>query len=143
MIDVDAIENHSEYFYLNTGSPHTVSFVVNLDKYDVVDQGRVIRYSPRFFEKGTNVNFVEKLDNQSLYVRTYERGVEDETYSCGTGITACSLVAGMQGMNSPIRIKTWGGDLEVSFDLVDNQTFRNIFLAGPAELVFEGMIDIG
>lgn len=140
MQDVEAIETQSDYFFLDTGSPHYVAFVENLTEYPVYQEGYAIRNNARFAEKGTNVNFVEKIGAQQLKVRTYERGVEDETYSCGTGVTAAALVSSLQGLQSPIEISTLGGRLEVSFQSTQKGTFENIFLAGPAEKVFEGWI---
>ncbi|TAE13338.1 MAG: diaminopimelate epimerase [Bacteroidetes bacterium] len=141
MQDVQDIEPTSEYIFLNTGSPHTVTFVRDLANFDVTTAGKAIRYNARFAEKGTNVNFVEKVGEQTIFVRTYERGVEAETYSCGTGVTACALVSCLQqGIASPINIKTLGGDLQVSFESAGKSGFRNIYLAGPAEKVFEGTI---
>lgn len=141
MQDVQGIENTPEYVFLNTGSPHTVTFVPHLAEFDVTQAGKAIRYSPRFVEKGTNVNFVEKIGEQQIFVRTYERGVEAETYSCGTGVTACALITYLQNnMQNPIQIKTLGGELQVSFEQVGKDSFQNIYLAGPAQMVFEGKI---
>lgn len=144
MADVKEIEKNSDHYYLNTGSPHYVRSVNGIENYDVIGEGKKIRYNDRFKEQGTNVNFIEKKDD-AVFVRTYERGVEDETYSCGTGVTAAALVAGLEGMlstkNSCI-VKTLGGDLEVKFEKVLDTNFYNIWLIGPAELVFKGDIEI-
>ena len=96
MNDVEAVEMTPDYFYLDTGSPHYVQFVPDLDQVDVVRQGRAIRYNDRFRERGTNVNFVERRTD-GLGIATYERGVEDETLACGTGVTAAALVASLPG----------------------------------------------
>jgi diaminopimelate epimerase len=117
-----------------------VKYVHNIDEYDVYEEGRKIRYNDRFAKEGTNVNFVEQLDNV-LKVRTYERGVEDETYSCGTGVTASAIVASLAQMTSPVSIVTPGGKLQVEFQAHGN-TFTNIYLTGPAEKVFEGSLEI-
>lgn len=138
MIDVTAVENNSDHFFMNTGSPHYVKTVSEIDTFNVFDEGKKIRNNERFKEKGTNVNFTE-CKNDILHVRTYERGVEDETYSCGTGVTAAAIAASFNGMKSPVQIKTLGGDLGVSFEK-ENAGFKNIFLIGPAVNVFEGII---
>ena len=142
MMNVSNIEEGSDFFYLNTGSPHYVKFLdEDLTQTDIITGGKAVRYSERFKEAGTNVNFIEKTATDSLYVRTYERGVEDETLSCGTGVTACALASSYLGMNSPIAIKTLGGNLTVSFDK-KNKTFENIYLIGPAKKVFSGEIKV-
>lgn len=140
MIDVGQIENNGNSYFLNTGSPHYVSYVNGIEKYPVFEEGQKVRYSDRFKEKGTNVNFIEK-QGDTLWVRTYERGVEDETYSCGTGVTAAALAASLNGMVSPVKIKTLGGDLSISFKKEGN-TFSQIYLIGPAIQVFKGVVEI-
>lgn len=137
MQEVSGIERNDGFTYLNTGSPHYVAFSQALKDKDVLAEGRAIRYNERFAAVGTNVNFVEKQADNTLFVRTYERGVEDETYSCGTGVTAAALTASTD-LPSPIRIKTLGGNLQVEFEVIDNQTFKNIYLTGAAQKVFEG-----
>ncbi|MCU0340764.1 MAG: diaminopimelate epimerase [Spirosomaceae bacterium] len=139
MMDVEAVATDGNALFLNTGSPHYVTFVGDVKATDVVGIGRAIRYGDTYGPKGgTNVNFVEIIDAQTLRVRTYERGVEDETYSCGTGVTACALAACIRlGMPSPVRVLTEGGTLGVSFE-TDGITFTNIHLIGPAVKVFEG-----
>lgn len=139
MKDVTTIETNDNFFFLDTGSPHYVEWVNDLENFEVVKKGKAIRYNDRFKEKGTNVNFVEKIGKQSLSVRTYERGVEDETYACGTGVTACAITANIhQKTSSPISIKVIGGELSVSFE-EKNGIFTNIFLIGKAEKTFEGI----
>jgi diaminopimelate epimerase len=124
---------------MNTGSPHYVCYVPDIEQVNVFDEGRAIRYSDEWMKRGgTNVNFVQVIDNNTLYVRTYERGVEDETYSCGTGVTACALSAYLRfGMQSPINIITKGGNLSVKFDA----DFKEVYLIGPALRVFEGVVE--
>jgi diaminopimelate epimerase len=142
MINVSEIEQHSSYDFTNTGSPHYITYVHDLENTDVYEKGRKIRYSDEWAAKGgTNVNFVQLNDAHTIAVRTYERGVEDETYSCGTGVTACALSAHLkQGLESPIQIKTLGGPLQVSFQKDTNNSFTDIYLIGPAKKVFEGEI---
>jgi diaminopimelate epimerase len=144
MLDVKQVEIGEDFYYLNTGSPHYVKIVENVAAYDVVTEGKRIRLSPRFIEQGTNVNFIQKEDDH-VFVRTYERGVEDETFSCGTGVTAAALVAAIAGISTSrnnCKIKTRGGFLEVSFEKVLEQNFYNIWLKGPAELVFKGSVSV-
>ena len=142
MIDVDHLEQNTEFSWLNTGSPHYVKFVMGIDTYSVFEEGKAIRYNDRFKAQGTNVNFLEKVGENEIFVRTYERGVEDETYSCGTGVTAAAIVASLNGFHSPIKIKTLGGNLSVSFKSKASGGFEDVYLNGPAVLVFEGDIEI-
>jgi diaminopimelate epimerase len=144
MQDVKSIERGDGYFYLNTGSPHFVKTVNHIESYPVFEEGKKIRNSKRFAEVGTNVNFIERFDDY-LYVRTYERGVENETLSCGTGVTAAALVAATSNLSTEKNscvIKTPGGFLKVSFDRVLEHTFYNIWLEGSAEFVFKGSIEL-
>jgi len=139
MQEVKKIDRHGSYELLNTGSPHFIKMVSDLDDYPVFKTGHEIRNSDKFKAKGVNVNFVELLDTDKIYVRTYERGVEDETFSCGTGVTAAALVNAHndRGFNH-IDIKTRGGSLFVEFDKLGDDHFENIWLCGPAVKVFEG-----
>ena len=143
MNDVSAVEIHPNYYVLNTGSPHYIKPTRDVMKMDVKTAGRLIRYSKEYEEQGINVNFVETLDDDTIYVRTYERGVEDETLSCGTGITASALVYAHNdnGFNR-VEVKTLGGSLNVEFDKMDDEHFENIWLNGPANFVFKGEIEI-
>lgn len=143
MVDVNKVEQHSTYAVLNTGSPHFIKFSNNVKDIDVHETGREIRYSKDFKEQGINVNFVESLDEDSIFVRTYERGVEDETMSCGTGVTAAALVSAHneKGFNR-VEVKTPGGRLSVEFDKLDEDHFENIWLCGPAEFVFKGEVEV-
>ena len=129
--------------FLDTGSPHVIQFVERLASYDVVSEGRLLRNDAAFSPGGTNVNFTELLTGDSLFVRTYERGVEDETYSCGTGVTAAALMAHRQhGLSSPVAIRTPGGNLRVTFTPDADGSFTDIYLIGPAQRVFSGNVTL-
>jgi diaminopimelate epimerase len=143
MKDVAKVEEHSSYAILNTGSPHFVKFATNVKDIDVVETGREIRYSAAFEEEGINVNFVESVDEDSIFVRTYERGVEDETMSCGTGVTASALMSAHNenGFNR-VEVQTPGGHLSVEFEKTADEHFQNIWLCGPAEFVYKGEMEI-
>ena len=136
MGEVHSREQHEAYDFMNTGSPHYVKYVDDINNYYVFNEGKSLRYSDDWVKRGgTNVNFVEKLDDETIYVRTYERGVEDETYSCGTGVTACAISAHLKyKMPSPIKVITKGGNLQVAFD----EDFKNVHLIGQAVRVFNG-----
>ena len=138
MIDVEEIIDETNGYFLNTGSPHLVIFQENLDNLDVKRQGAAIRYSDYWLSRGgVNVNFVQIVDDENLKVRTYERGVEDETFSCGTGVTAAAIASSVKnGLSQKIKIQTLGGKLEVSFK--GEQKFSQILLKGPALFVFKG-----
>lgn len=143
MKDVHEVEMHHTYALLNTGSPHYVKTVNNLRDYAVKDEGREIRYSEKFRKNGVNVNFVESLEQDSIFVRTYERGVEDETMSCGTGVTAAALLQAHNELGfNHINIQTPGGNLYVEYDKTGAESFSNIWLCGPAVKVFEGEIEV-
>jgi len=133
--------------FLYTGSPHHVHFLdpdqhPRLAEFDVQGHGRAIRYDQLYDPTGTNVNFVAAPTDptQPWAVRTYERGVEAETYSCGTGVTAVALAASGRGATSPVRLSTPGGELEVAFEALAGGGFTNVWLSGPAVRVFEGQI---
>lgn len=134
-------EVNGDYF-VDTGSPHHVRFVDDVSTYEVVSEGKNIRYAQQYQPKGTNVNFVTPLSEGNIMVRTYERGVEDETLSCGTGVTACALVYGQSKNLNKIRVQTRGGDLEVSYKTDGANRFDGIILAGPAKQVFSGTIKV-
>ncbi len=129
---------------LNTGVPHAVAFVQDLEETDIVTSGAAIRYHDHYQPNGTNANFVEIIAPDHLSVRTYERGVENETLACGTGITACALIHHLlTGTPSPIKISVRGGDdLSIGFEAHENGTFSKVTLTGPADFVFEGEIEI-
>lgn len=143
MIDVHEIESNDKFSFLDTGSPHYVEVIhEDLLAFNVVKEGRNVRYNDRFASVGTNVNFVQVLGDQRLLVRTYERGVEDETLSCGTGVTACALAMNLKHQTpSPITMKVMGGELAVSFER-HGQSYTNVHLIGPAQHVFDGEIEL-
>jgi len=141
MQDVKTTFRHGDDYTLDTGSPHFVHFVKNIGEFPVVAEGKKIRYSDTYKENGINVNFAEVTSRDSIFVRTYERGVEDETLSCGTGVVASSIAFYYHNNYNPsnVKIETLGGLLNVTFDVQDMH-FINIWLTGPAERVFEGEI---
>lgn len=143
MIDVDTVSLDDDAYVLNTGSPHYVKLVQGLKEKDVYQDGYAIRNNGTYRAKGINVNFVEPAD-AGYFVRTFERGVEDETYACGTGVTAVALaMAKHQQQTGHITtpIKVLGGDLNIRFDY-DGQKYTDIFLEGPAVKVFEGEVEV-
>jgi diaminopimelate epimerase len=142
MIDVDNINKDGNAFVLNTGSPHYVAEIDNLASLDVFKTGKEIRNNDTYKANGINVNFVEQKSDH-LFVRTFERGVEDETYACGTGVTAVAMAMAQQKVPGYIEtpIKVLGGKLQVNFNY-DGNKFTNVFLCGPAEKVFDGEIDL-
>lgn len=127
--------------FVNSGVPHVVYIVDDLNKIDVVDIGRETRYHNNFEPKGTNVNFITIKDESNIYIRTYERGVEDETLACGTGSIASAIVAGSMGkVKSPVTVNTWGGyKLKIYFELTQNGA-RNVFLEGDARIIYKGYL---
>ena len=142
MKDVTTLETHFGNFIVDTGSPHFIKSVMDIWNVNVFEEGKEIRYSKDFFQEGINVNFVES-SNRKIIVRTYERGVEDETYSCGTGVTASALVfAHNENGFNRIDVQTKGGHLAVEFDKTSEQSFENIWLCGPALFVFKGVTEV-
>ena len=144
MKDVERIQKIHGDFILDTGSPHYVKMVDDVMTMDVYKKGRDIRYSKDYEQDGINVNFVEQENAvDKILVRTYERGVEDETYSCGTGVTAAAVVCfhNENGFNE-VEVKTLGGTLTVEYDRLDDEKFVNIWLCGPAERVYEGTVEV-
>jgi len=144
MLNVSVFEKKGDDFFLDTGSPHFVHFEQK-DKLDIISYGKKIRYSDEYREKGVNVNIVNTLNENTIHVKTYERGVEDETLSCGTGVTACALVF-MKKSDlelSKVNVETKGGTLSVESDgFSEKDGFTNIWLSGPANKVFDGRIDV-
>lgn len=139
--DLKECKKMDEDYFLNTGSPHYIRYVDQIEKAEVFAEGKKIRYDERFQPAGTNVNFVE-ISGKDIKVRTYERGVENETLSCGSGVTASALSAALkENLSSPITVHTPGGILSVSF-IRSEDRFSRIMLSGPAQFVFKGEIHV-
>lgn len=141
MADVETVSYDGDNAVMDTGSPHFVQYVEDIAGYPVFGKGKEIRNSVNYREKGINVNFVEPLAEDTIFVRTYERGVENETYSCGTGVTASALTFMQNRDLRSVQVKTLGGNLKVYAEKED-ASFRNIWLEGPAQQVFKGKIDL-
>ncbi len=141
MIDVAVIKAKEKYFFLNTGSPHHVQTVADLESLDVHKEGAKIRYG-MYGKEGSNINFVHQAENEVFEIRTYERGVEGETLSCGTGVTAVAVAMhhAKKTLKDKVEVITKGGKLEVAFDH-ENGSYTNIYLIGEATHVFKGMIE--
>ena len=142
MSDVNAVETGENFFVTNTGSPHYVQLVKDIKHFDVFAKGKAIRYNERFKTEGVNVNFIEFHDDH-LFVRTYERGVENETYSCGTGVTASAITTHLNKLGEhSVSIKTIGGELAVSFNNQGGGHFNDIWLQGPGTFVYSASINL-
>jgi diaminopimelate epimerase len=143
MQDISDILMTDTHLFLDSGSPHHVTFVSDVETVDVKKDGSKIRYGAPYFKEGSNVNFVTQIDDNTFKVRTYERGVEDETLSCGTGVTAVAIAVHKSGKTkgNAVVLKTRGGSLEVSFNL-KNGVYTDIYLKGSAVQVFKGSITI-
>jgi len=145
MGDVKKIEVKAGRYILDTGSPHYVTFVKDISEINVKEEGRKIRYNKTYKEKGINVNFAELSKEGDIAMRTYERGVEKETLSCGTGTVAVAIAVSLKKKNNQpeqsYTIQATGGTLNVSFEKVKT-IFKNIWLEGPAEKVFEGELEV-
>lgn len=144
MSDVDKIEHFQQHMFLNTGSPHHIEFVNDLSVINVKEKGAEIRYGAPYFEEGSNVNFVQKINEEHLKIRTYERGVEDETLACGTGVTAAAIAAYESQLikKNTVNMETLGGLLIVRFQKNNQGSYNNIWLSGPAKFVFKGEINV-
>ena len=142
-VDLSMAPGNKTIHFINSGVPHVVIPVAKVDDADVLSEGAAIRYHKMFSPNGTNVNFIEKRGPGKIAIRTYERGVEDETLACGTGIVASALIfAATENAGAPIQVISRGGDeLQVGFEKIGDN-FRNVTLTGPAEFVFEGTIEI-
>ena len=130
-VAVDDVKRMADGWFLDTGSPHYVQRVDDLEHYDVVGEGRRLRHRTDLFPEGANINFIEDRPDGRLFVRTYERGVEDETWACGTGVTACAIISGNH------RLVTRGGDFRVDFEATGTE-YTNVQLTGPVSLNFTG-----
>jgi diaminopimelate epimerase len=143
MGDVDQVQQLGKDYFVDTGSPHYIRYVEDVDAVDIYKEGKEIRYSEPYREKGTNVNFVSEHDNY-LKVRTYERGVEGETFSCGTGVTAVviSFLYKNKMQLNAVKIMTVGGELHIELNKVSDQEYKDIWLVGPAVEVFSGTFEL-
>ncbi|HLZ17733.1 MAG TPA: diaminopimelate epimerase [Cyclobacteriaceae bacterium] len=142
MNDVKEVKRVGTDLFIHTGSPHLIQQVTDVKNFPVFEDGQKIRYRNDFKPGGTNANFVELLGANSIFVRTYERGVENETLSCGTGVTAAALASSFSQYRSPVTVKTLGGELSVEFNLRHDGSFTDIFLIGPAKMVFTGTLEL-
>jgi diaminopimelate epimerase len=140
MKDVTSLKKSEHFVILNTGTPHYVSFVENPDIIDILTEGRKIRYATEYAPIGINVNYA-KLDGDHIFIRTYEKGVEDETLSCGTGVTASAIAASEFNNRKNYTVTTRGGQLSVAFEKEGNK-YTHIRLCGPATFVYSGEISI-
>jgi len=142
MQNVNEIIKGEKHWWLDTGSPHHVQHVQNIKEFDVFNEGRSIRIGAPYFDEGTNVNFVEQLTLDTFSVRTYERGVEDETLSCGTGVTAVAIAMHNAKITEAkeVHLETPGGQLTITFN-ENKGSYEDVYLEGPAKLVFKGTIE--
>ena len=140
MVDVSEVQVFPEGYLLNTGTRHFVRIIENLAEFDVVEEGRKLRYDTRFQPVGANVNFVE-VTPDGVHMRIYEKGVENETLSSGTGVTAVALtLAYVEDIPSPVTVHTRGGTLTISFERSGPVSFGQVYMAGPAKMVFQGTV---
>jgi diaminopimelate epimerase len=140
-VSIEVHRENMEVHFINTGVPHTIVFTDRIEEIPVKELGRSIRWHERFSPSGTNVDFVKVLGPDSIHVRTYERGVEDETYACGTGAVASALVSHFLGKirNAPVQVRTKGGDLKIDFS-GNGGSYQDVWLIGPVATVFTGEI---
>lgn len=144
MKEVTKIEKFDDYMFIDTGSPHHIEFVNDVNAVDVKSKGAEIRYGVPYFETGSNVNFVQLINENTIQIRTYERGVEDETLACGTGVTAAAIAAyeSNKVLLNEVKVSAVGGDLSVNFSKNESGIYEEIWLCGPAQCVFKGEIEI-
>jgi len=140
--ELEVCDQNIEVAYINTGVPHVIHFVEDLDAVDVRTLGKAIRFHREFAPEGTNVDFIKVRDRHTILMRTYERGVEDETFACGTGAVASAVIAAEHDyVESPVKIKTWGKEaLYVYFKKIKNG-YKEVFLEGEVKLVYSGVIE--
>ena len=140
--DITEIHHRENDYVIDTGSPHYIRFTDDADRVDLVAEARKIRYNHEFKHEGINVNFVQ-INDDHIFVRTYERGVEDETLSCGTGVVASALAYAVRSNtdNTKVNVRTRGGELNVSFKKI-HHSFNDVWLEGPATFVFKGEIEL-
>lgn len=142
MVNVDGYQEKNDGIFMDTGSPHFIKFVDDPEQVDVFKEGKYWRSHSSFAPGGTNVNFVGKPIDGEIQMRTFERGVEDETWSCGTGAVASAIASAIRiGKGTSFGMKVPGGKLTVSFDVAETGGFENVWLNGPAKYVFEGFIE--
>lgn len=143
-LQLDLPDHPGEAHFINTGVPHVVMVAQDLAQVDVFGLGQLVRFHSEFAPAGTNANWMQAYEPQHIAIRTYERGVEDETLACGTGVTACALIHHrLTQAPSPIRVDVAGGDtLIIGFEVDANGQFTHVTLTGPADFVFEGEIEI-
>jgi diaminopimelate epimerase len=144
MIDVEQIVKKGEAFELYTGSPHYIEFSDDISSKHIISLGRTIRFSPPYKDQGINVNLIKEINSDHIAIATYERGVEDETLSCGTGATACALLWDFitdEKLNE-VHVKVKGGELSVQFERNEKDGYSNIYLIGPATKVYDGIIEL-
>ncbi len=140
MQDVQTINTENGYFFLDTGSPHHVALRDDVRAVNVKEEGAAIRYGELYGKDGANINFVSHKAENTFAVRTYERGVEDETLSCGTGVTAVALAMYENGLATAkkVDLEVEGGNLTITFEKNSDSEYHDIFLIGPATFVFKG-----
>jgi diaminopimelate epimerase len=144
MIDVKEIHKKGEAFELFTGSPHYIEFSDDISSKHILSRGRSVRFSPYYLDHGINVNLIKEINFNYIAIATYERGVEDETLSCGTGATACALLwdSISDKKLKEVHVKVKGGELSVQFEQDETNGYSNIFLIGPATKVYDGIIKV-
>jgi len=138
---IDLASGKTKLFFVNTGVPHAVFMAEDIDGVDVAGIGREVRYHSAFSPEGTNADFIQVKNRNTIFLRTYERGVEEETLACGTGAVAGAIVSSEMGLTcSPVKVKTRGGDALYIYFNKDNRVYNDVFLEGEVRLVYEGRV---